>query len=624
MAGQGSIYVTGSPRAVGNNQYDVDVRFDIAFNYGGYNRVGAYYEIWCDGQKASGSATFEIPSGGGSWVWGNIGGTKTFRVTMPTSGAAKNIGLSASISTGISPATISASATHTLAARTWLWTVNYNANGGSGAPGSQTKTQGVNLTLSSVKPTRTGYTFKGWATSASGAVVYQPGGTYTANAGVTLYAVWQIITYSIAYNANGGSGAPGTQTKNHGTNLVLSSTKPTRTNYNFKGWGTSASSTTVAYAAGATYTANASVTLYAIWELAYAYPRITNIKVDRCNSAGTATETGTYAKLTFNWATDRSISKCTVEFKQSTTSTWGSAVAITASGTSGSASKVIGGSFNTEYAYDVRITVGDSGGNTVVQSSVAPIAYTIDFLAGGKGVAFGKPAATANTVESAWPIKTDSNMDVVGNLTTNGWGYFKNHAYDAFNKRINNGLCVYTSAGIDPNTTLDELILTHHANGPVSGQYYYIRTMFYSTKSTTANVAQYALPYAANGSMYHRYHYNGTWTAWRRHANADEFSSYVTKTKVPVEVRTGTIVKKLDANLNAVVIHSMSQIAALFGRSSISIENLSACYINGDGGACSLHIHGTTYLDSNLYALTSSTTSVDTDIRINYAYFLIP
>lgn len=157
------------------------------------------------------------------------------------------------------------------------YTIKYNANGGSGAPSSQTKYYGRTLTLSSTKPSRTGYTFKGWATSASGSVAYAAGASYTANASVTLYAVWQANTYTIKYNANGGNGAPSSQTKIYGVTLTLSSTKPTRasvvndgttTTYTFKGWATSANSTTVAYAAEAKYTANSSVTLYAVWSSA--------------------------------------------------------------------------------------------------------------------------------------------------------------------------------------------------------------------------------------------------------------------------------------------------------------------------------------------------------------------
>ena len=70
--------------------------------------------------------------------------------------------------------------------------VTFNANGGSGAPAAQTKTYGVNLTLSSVKPTRSGYNFVKWNTNATGTgTSYNPGAVYTANAAVTLYAVWE-------------------------------------------------------------------------------------------------------------------------------------------------------------------------------------------------------------------------------------------------------------------------------------------------------------------------------------------------------------------------------------------------------------------------------------------------
>ena len=169
--------------------------------------------------------------------------------------------------------TMTVSTSYTIPALT-KYTVSYNANGGSGAPSSQTKYYGKSLTLSSTKPTRTGYTFKGWATSSSGSVTYASGASYTANASVTLYAIWQANTYAIKYNANGGTGAPASQTKTYGVTLTLSSTKPTRasinddgvtTTYTFKGWATSSTATTVAYTAGSKYTANASITLYAVW-----------------------------------------------------------------------------------------------------------------------------------------------------------------------------------------------------------------------------------------------------------------------------------------------------------------------------------------------------------------------
>ena len=79
----------------------------------------------------------------------------------------------------------------TCPARTY--TISYNANGGSGAPSSQTKTYNVALTLSSTTPTRDGYNFLGWSTSSTAtSASYQPGGSYTGNGDATLYAVWEL------------------------------------------------------------------------------------------------------------------------------------------------------------------------------------------------------------------------------------------------------------------------------------------------------------------------------------------------------------------------------------------------------------------------------------------------
>jgi uncharacterized repeat protein (TIGR02543 family) len=76
---------------------------------------------------------------------------------------------------------------------TTTYTITYNANGGTGAPASQTKTQGVALTLSSdTIPTRTGFTFKGWSTTNTATTAqFQPGSNYTTDASVTLHAVWK-------------------------------------------------------------------------------------------------------------------------------------------------------------------------------------------------------------------------------------------------------------------------------------------------------------------------------------------------------------------------------------------------------------------------------------------------
>ena len=146
------------------------------------------------------------------------------------------------------------------------YTITYNANGGTGAPASTEKTHGQTLTLSSTKPTKTGYTFLGWAESSTAtSATYQAGGSFSKDANTTLYAVWKVDGYTVKYNANGGTGAPADQTKTHNVALTLSTTKPTRPGYTFKGWSTSSTATTASYQPGGSYTANNNVTLYAVW-----------------------------------------------------------------------------------------------------------------------------------------------------------------------------------------------------------------------------------------------------------------------------------------------------------------------------------------------------------------------
>lgn len=97
----------------------------------------------------------------------------------------------------------------------------------------------ISTTMQSGTPAYSGYTFSGSATMS-----------------------W--TTYTIKYNANGGSSTPSNQTKTYGTALTLRSAI-SRTGYTFKCWNTKSDGSGTSYNAGASYTANAAATLYAIW-----------------------------------------------------------------------------------------------------------------------------------------------------------------------------------------------------------------------------------------------------------------------------------------------------------------------------------------------------------------------
>ena len=78
------------------------------------------------------------------------------------------------------------------------YTVSYDANGGKNAPKSQTVKDGSTLILSSGKPTRDGYVFFGWSyTKTDQGIDFYPGDEFTDLTGVTLYAVWSPIEYTI-------------------------------------------------------------------------------------------------------------------------------------------------------------------------------------------------------------------------------------------------------------------------------------------------------------------------------------------------------------------------------------------------------------------------------------------
>ncbi len=425
MAGTGRISLSYS--AVGDvkstHQYKVTAKFEIGFNYGGYNNNACPWSMNCAGQSKSGSSSFSVPSGGGSWNYTTIT-TQTFTITMDKSGTSKTVSVSASISTGVNPATISASKSITLPAVNWINTITYNANGGSGAPPPQSYSYGNDTTLSSTKPTRTGYTFLGWslsdsATSPSYSAGQKWGGTNKGN--YTLYAVWKLNTYTVSYNANGGSGAPPAQTKTYGKNLTLSNTIPTRQNYNFLGWSINQNASTAEYSAAGTYSTNSGATLYAVWELAYWAPKITNVFVHRCTDTGVDYGEGTYAMVEFRWEC------CQIVGVNNVRSIVVEGETISASGTNGNVNAIVGGNYSIDNGYVLNINVTDSkGGASTYQIYLESKAFTIDFKAGGKGVAIGKPADKDNLFDVGWNARiggaliVNENTAVLGTLNANG------------------------------------------------------------------------------------------------------------------------------------------------------------------------------------------------------------
>lgn len=92
------------------------------------------------------------------------------------------------------------------------YTISYDANRPNTATGevqgmptdTTPKKHGEAVSLDTATPTLTGYTFKGWATSANGPVAYAAGGQYLVDSDITLYAVWQINTFTVTVSSGAG------------------------------------------------------------------------------------------------------------------------------------------------------------------------------------------------------------------------------------------------------------------------------------------------------------------------------------------------------------------------------------------------------------------------------------
>ena len=217
------------------------------------------------------------------------------------------------------------------------------------------------------------------------------------------FTISPLASHTVSYNANGGSNAPSAQTKWYGSILTLSTQVPTRTNHTFQGWATS-STGAVAYQPGGQYGNDANVTLYAIWKQSVSPPAVTDAHATRCTSAGADNDEGTYYHVRLSYKADTSVVSANkvvsvkVEHRASGASAWTAAGTSTVSAASGSyaSSACGGGSIGTGSSYEVRVTVTDAQGlATSVLLGVGPSYYTVDVLANGRGIAFGRncPAA---------------------------------------------------------------------------------------------------------------------------------------------------------------------------------------------------------------------------------------
>ena len=175
--------------------------------------------------------------------------------------------------------------------------LNYDANGGTGAPKSESKSDpkdsSATFTVSSITPTRENYTFKGWNTDPSGnGTAYEADNSISVAYGstTTLYAQWEETPgpspdpggdddkkeTKLEFKPNAGeavvkdmpsdmTGTPEEGKQN--VSFTIPTTPPTRDNFEFQGWNTAADKSGTSYQPGDNIDVpvGTTVTLYAIW-----------------------------------------------------------------------------------------------------------------------------------------------------------------------------------------------------------------------------------------------------------------------------------------------------------------------------------------------------------------------
>ena|GEM_PF-6862767 len=156
------------------------------------------------------------------------------------------------------------------------YTLSFNGNGHTGGSAPASQTEYVNT--STIVPNhgslvKLNYTFSKWNTKADGTGVdYGVGSSFTFNANVTLYAVWnENQKYTLSYNGNGATSGSAPTDSNSPYYVgsfvtVMGQGTLLKTNYNFLGWSTNPSATSAQFTQGQTFPINSNTTLYAVWE----------------------------------------------------------------------------------------------------------------------------------------------------------------------------------------------------------------------------------------------------------------------------------------------------------------------------------------------------------------------
>lgn len=209
------------------------------------------------------------------------------------------------------------------------YAISFAANGGSNPPSTVYKYYGFTLNLPSTRPTRTGYTFVDWLSSAD-SKHYNPYATYTLNQASTMTAQWTPVVKYIYYKKDADSVVGALTQKTYDVPETLNSgasfSKKSLLNgvtheYELIEWNTASDGSGTSYElGGAAPNIVDNLYLYGIWNDKYIWPYLSNLSIIRTTETGTTeTDKGLYFYITFDFlgcsqdgGTNYTVPSCTI------------------------------------------------------------------------------------------------------------------------------------------------------------------------------------------------------------------------------------------------------------------------------------------------------------------------
>ena len=270
-----------------------------------------------------------------------------------------------------------------------------------------TTTQNVTANVpSTVVPAISALTAASSVTSGTFANLYVQGKT-TAKLTATATAGDGSTIASYTYS---GLGINSTVTTNTATTSTLASS------------GSQTYTVTVKDARGRTASKTVTITVYP-----YAAPTISSVSVQRCDSSGNLSDSGTYAKYTVNSTYSTVNSKntrtVTAAYSSDNGSTYSAETTLQATTDTASAKTGTygGGSLVATTSYVIRFTIKDAYGATAtITAPLQSAARPMNIKSNGKGVAFGKMAETDSLLDVSWSARVRGNLTVDGTQTLTG------------------------------------------------------------------------------------------------------------------------------------------------------------------------------------------------------------